>query len=317
MRKKYNKILFIAALGAMILMGCTLNTKPEVESVFQPLMPTEGVRVTPALENTEAFNTVVTDLPTPTEVPSVTNEPTPTEVPSVTEAPTPTEVPVVTEKPTPTPTGIPVSTGKGKDLYLTFDDGPSPKFTLPLLDVLDRYQVKATFFVCGTNQPQLIKEIHDRGHVVGIHSVTHNYRQIYANEKAFFDDLYTMQEFIYECTGERTMLLRFPGGSSNTVSNFNPGIMSRLAKQVEEEGFRYFDWNVSTEDSSTDDINVMTDNVERYSKAQPHIILLHHPENEQSSLEAVEALILWGIKNECKFKVLGPDAPKMHHKIAN
>jgi len=228
-----------------------------------------------------------------------------------------TPLPTATVTPSPTATPTPVSAVAGKDLYLTFDDGPSPDYTMPLLDVLDRYRIKATFFVCRTKYPELIKEIHNRGHVIGIHSVTHDYHQIYASEKAFFEDVYTMQNFIYECTGVRPMLLRFPGGSSNTISSFNPGIMSRLAKLVEEKGFRYFDWNASTEDSSTDDISVMLENAARYVHAQPYIVLLHHPENEQSSLDAVEELILWGMKNDCKFKVLGPDTPETHHKIAN
>ena len=188
---------------------------------------------------------------------------------------------------------------------------------MQLLDVLDRYQIKATFFVCRTKYPELIKEIHERGHVIGIHSVTHDYRQIYASEEAFFEDVYTMQDFIYECTGVRTTLLRFPGGSSNTISNFNPGIMSRLTKLVEEKGFQYFDWNASTEDSSTDDISVMLENAARYVDSWPNIVLLHHPENEQSSVDAVESLILWGIENDCNFKVLGPDSPETHHNIAN
>ena len=111
--------------------------------------------------------------------------------------------------------------------------------------------------------------------------------------------------------------MRFPGGSSNTVSNFNPGIMTRLAKLVEEKGFQYFDWNASTGDSDTNDINVMLENAKRYVDNWPHIVLLHHPENEKSSLDAVESLILWGIESDYNFKVLGPDAPETHHNIAN
>ena len=126
-----------------------------------------------------------------------------------------------------------------------------------------------------------------------------------------------MQDYIYECTGVRTTLLRFPGGSSNTVSNFNPGIMTRLAKLVEEKGFQYFDWNASTGDSMTNDIGEMLENAKRYVDGWPNIVLLHHPENEKSSLDAVESLILWGMQSDCNFKVLGPDAPVTHHKIAN
>lgn len=315
MRKKYSKILLTLVLGIMVLTGCALKKPEEAKPVFQPMTPMEEIEHLPPMLATETPTPVATATPSPTDVPTPTLTPIPTEKPVLTVTPTPTEIPAATSTPTVTPT--PASAAAGKDLYLTFDDGPSPDYTIPLLDVLDRYQIKATFFVCGTKYPELIKEIHDRGHVIGIHSVTHDYRQIYASEEAFFEDFYTMQNFIYECTGVRPMLLRFPGGSSNTISNFNPGIMSRLAKLVGEKGFRYFDWNASTEDSSTDDISVMLENAARYVHAWPQIVLLHHPENEKSSLDAVEKLILWGMENDCDFKVLGPDAPETHHKIAN
>jgi len=311
MRKKNSKILFVIVLWIAALAGCALNRPGEAEPAFRPVTPTEAV--TPTAAPTASLTP--TDLPIPTATP--TDLPTPTVTPSPTDNLSPTDLPIATATPSPTVTPTPVSAAAGKDLYLTFDDGPSPGFTLPLLDVLDRYQIKATFFVCRTKHPELIKEIYDRGHVIGIHSVTHDYRQIYASEEAFLEDMYTMQDFIYECTGVRPMLLRFPGGSSNTISNFNPGIMSRLAKLVEEKGFRYFDWNASTEDSSTDDVSIMLENAARYVHAWPHIVLLHHPENEKSSLDAVETLILWGMENGCNFKVLGPDAPETHHKIAN
>lgn len=315
MRKKYSKILLVMGLWIVALVGCALNRQGEAESVFHPITPTAAIEHMPP--NATA-TTNPTDIPEETPSPVPTSTPTPTSVPTPTVTPSPTEVPVTaTPTPTSTPTCTPTPTPSGKDLYLTFDDGPSPEYTMQLLDVLDRYQVKATFFVCRTKYPELIKEIHDRGHVIGIHSVTHDYYQIYASEEAFFEDVYTMQDFIYECTGVRTTLLRFPGGSSNTISNFNPGIMSRLVKLVEEKGFLYFDWNASTEDSSTEDVSVMVENAARYVHAWPHIMLLHHPENKQSSLDAVEALILWGIENDCTFKVVGPDAPETHHNVLN
>ena len=307
MRKKC-KILLAVITGVLVLTGCALKGQEEVKPVFLPLTPMEQIEHLPPTAVPTATPTAVPTA-TPTVTPTQTATPTPTVTPTPTATPTPTVTPTPTATPTPVPTG--------KDFYLTFDDGPSYDYTRPLLDVLDRYDVKATFFVCRTSQPDLIKEIHDRGHAIGIHSVTHDYRQIYASEEAFFEDVYTMQNYIYECTGVRTTLLRFPGGSSNTVSRFNPGIMSRLAKLVEEKGFQYFDWNASTGDSSTDDIDEMLENAKRYVDNWPQIVLLHHPENEKSSLDAVERLIQWGIESDCTFKVLGPDAPETHHKIAN
>ena len=88
----------------------------------------------------------------------------------------------------------------GKTIYLTFDDGPGP-YTERLLDILDAYGVKATFFVVNSEHAHLMKEITDRGHSIGIHSVTHDYGAVYASAEAYFEDLFAMQQIIYENTG--------------------------------------------------------------------------------------------------------------------
>ena len=135
-----------------------------------------------------------------------------------------------------------------KVVYLTFDDGPGP-YTDLLLDVLAKYQVKATFFVIDSGYDKVMKRIVDEGHSIGIHSVTHDYQEIYASPEAYFADLRGMQDIIYENTGIRTTLMRFPGGSSNTVSYFNRGIMTTLTEAVQDAGFQYFDWNVDSNDA--------------------------------------------------------------------
>ena len=135
---------------------------------------------------------------------------------------------------------------EGKIIYLSFDDGPGP-YTDRLLDILERYNVKASFFVTGLepDYADCIGRAFREGHSIGAHSASHDYKAIYANEEAFFEDLNAVQELIHAQTGEYTALCRFPGGSSNTVSRFNRGIMSRLTKAVTERGCRYFDWNGS------------------------------------------------------------------------
>ena len=306
MRKKACKILLII-LGLMLLTACT--GKSPAEAVMN--------EITPAAKATEMPTPSPIPGPTATPSPKATPEPTATPSPTPTPEPTATPSPTPTPEPTATPSPTPTPEPTGMDIYLTFDDGPSYAYTIPLLDVLDQYQVKATFFVCRTTMPDLIKEIHNRGHAIGIHSVTHNYYEIYASEEAFFKDVYTMQDYIYECTGVRTTLYRFPGGSSNTVSNYNRGIMTRLAALLEEKGFQYFDWNASTNDSMTDDVDEMLENVQRYIHQWPYILLLHHPENEQTSLDAVDDIIQWAIDNNYNFKVLQPDSPRAAHTIAN
>ncbi len=207
-------------------------------------------------------------------------------------------------------------TPSGKVIYLTFDDGPG-KYTRELLAVLAKYNVKATFFVVNTKYIDIVKEIVDQGHAVGIHSVTHDYSSIYASEEAYFDDLYTMQGIIKEKTGVETYLMRFPGGSSNRVSSFNPGIMSRLVRAVVEKGFRYFDWNVSSGDAGeTKKTEKVVENVlTGVQKLKVSIVLQH--DIKGYSVAAVEEIIIWGLENGYTFLPLDMTSPTAQHGVNN
>lgn len=149
-----------------------------------------------------------------------------------------------------------------KVIYLTFDDGPS-SYTNTLLDILKKYNVKATFFVTSNGSDDTIKRSFQEGHSIGIHSYSHKYNEIYKSEEAFFKDVDKVNERIKRITGEYSRILRFAGGSSNTVSRFNKGIMTRLSKEVELKGYKYFDWNVSSSDTATKDSNKIANNVIR------------------------------------------------------
>ena len=108
-------------------------------------------------------------------------------------------------------------------VYLTFDDGPSI-YTDEILDILDAYDVKATFFVVGKDTDrarEAMREIVARGHTLGMHSYSHKYSQVYASLEAFEEDFVKIREYIYEVTGEESHVYRFPGGSSNTVSDLD------------------------------------------------------------------------------------------------
>lgn len=204
-----------------------------------------------------------------------------------------------------------------KTVYLTFDDGPGP-YTRTLLDVLDAYNVKATFFVVNSEDTALIQEIVQRGHSIGIHSVSHDYQEIYASPEAFFDDLRTMQDIIYEHTGVLTTLMRFPGGSSNTVSRRSyEGIMTILAEAVQDAGFQYFDWNVDSNDAGgARKYREVRDNVIEGLLKQPVSLVLQH-DIHPYSVDAVEEILQWGLENGYTFKPLRENSPGFHHKIQN
>jgi peptidoglycan/xylan/chitin deacetylase (PgdA/CDA1 family) len=134
-----------------------------------------------------------------------------------------------------------------------------------LLDVLDKYNVKVTFFVTNTHPDyqNLIAEEAKRGHTVAIHSASHKYNQIYTSEQAFFDDLEQMNSIIKAQTGNDASIIRFPGGSSNTVSkDYCPGIMTQLVNDVTARGLLYCDWNVSSGDANNKPISIGTGSAE-------------------------------------------------------
>ena len=204
-----------------------------------------------------------------------------------------------------------------KTIYLTFDDGPGP-YTGWLLDVLARYNVKATFFVTGNQKDyrDCITRAHEEGHTVAVHSMTHNYYGIYASEEAFLEDFMACEDMIYELTGSYTNVFRFPGGSSNTVSRFNPGIMSRLATMMPDMGYYYFDWNVDSNDaggaSSSDEVYW---NVVGGCSHGANVVLQH--DIKDFSVAAVERIIIWGLNNGYQFLPLDGSSYGAHHGLNN
>lgn len=207
-------------------------------------------------------------------------------------------------------------TPAGKVIYLTFDDGPSAH-TERLLGILKKYNVKATFFVINTGYSHLIGDIVAQGHSIAAHSYSHNYNKIYASEEAYFDDLNRILSVIKDKSGVSTKLIRFPGGSSNTVSRFNPGIMSRLTNEVVDKGYRYFDWNVSSGDAgSADTAKKVFDNVINGIKGRNVSVVLQH-DTKGFSVDAVEDIIIWGLENGYTFLPLGSTSPTAAHGLNN
>ena len=201
-----------------------------------------------------------------------------------------------------------------KVIYLTFDDGPS-SYTNTLLDILKKYNVKATFFVTSNGSDSSIKRAYQEGHSIGIHSYSHKYNEIYKSEEAFFKDVDKVNKRIKKITGKYSKILRFAGGSSNTVSKFNKGIMTRLAKEVELKGYKYFDWNVSSADTTTKDSNKITNTVIRSLRKGNNVVLQH--DTNYGSVKAVEEIIKYGLSHGYVFASLNITSPTVHHAINN
>ncbi len=181
----------------------------------------------------------------------------------------------------------------GRKVYLTFDDGPSC-YTEEILDILDRYDVKATFFVVGKDSDwarEAMQEIVNRGHTLGMHSYSHKYAEIYSSVESFSEDLDKIQGYLYDTTGVTSTVYRFPGGSSNTVSKLD---MNDFADYLDTRDIRFFDWNVSSGDAVKGGVsveqltkNVMGD-VKRHKNA---VVLMHDAANKRTTVEALPIII--------------------------
>ncbi len=208
----------------------------------------------------------------------------------------------------------------GKIIYLTFDDGPSA-YTSRLLDILKKYNVKATFFVTNPKgYDNVILRAYKEGHTIGLHTYTHDYKQIYQNIDAYFTDLYAIQEKVKQITGYTSTIIRFPGGSSNTISRKYDGgikIMSKLSKEVEAKGFKYFDWNISSGDAglTTNSEEVFTNIIDNLGNKDFYVVLQH--DTKDYSVSAVEEVIKYGLAKGYTFMPLSMNSPVVHHHIAN
>ncbi len=206
-----------------------------------------------------------------------------------------------------------------KVVYLTFDDGPGAH-TQQLLDILDKYNVKVTFFVTNVNSgyENMISKEAAAGHTVAIHSASHDYKKIYSSVDAFFADLNEMSDIIYAQTGQRAKLIRFPGGSSNTVSlKYCSGIMTTLTKAVTDQGYKYFDWNVSSGDAGgTTSTEEVYQNVVNGIKSHNVSVVLQH-DIKSFSVNAVERIIQWGLANGYTFLPLTTSTEDVHHGVNN
>lgn len=206
-----------------------------------------------------------------------------------------------------------------KEIYLTFDDGPCA-YTERLLDILDRYNVKATFFVTGgyPDYYHMIGEAYRRGHTIAIHTFSHRYNEIYTSVDAYFEDLNRIKDIIIEQTGEEPWLVRFPGGTNNTVSRkYCPGIMSELAQELPNRGYSYCDWNVVSGDAgevSTEQA-VINNVINRCSGKKMSIVLQH--DIKSFSVNAVDDIIEWGLMNGYTFKAMDETTPLIQNAPNN
>lgn len=181
-----------------------------------------------------------------------------------------------------------------KVAYITIDDGPS-KYTDEILDILDRNNVKATFFMINRNmnayKDQVIR-IQQEGHGVGFHSVSHDVKTLYKTPKSTFEEFSTCRDTFNEITGETSNLIRIPYGSK-------PYTPEESYKILVENGFLVWDWNLDTEDWKSTTDNIIS-NVLLNGRNKDDLVLLMH--EKKQTVEALEHIIM--VLKERGYKIL-------------
>ena len=203
-------------------------------------------------------------------------------------------------------------------IYLTFDDGPNEGTTNIILDILKEENVKATFFVTGKGPDYLIQREYNEGHTVGLHTYSHNYQSVYSSSNNYYQDLYKIQNRVKKLTGYESKIIRFPGGSSNTVSKkYSSGIMTYLTKDVVNKGFKYYDWNISSGDAgeTTSSSGVYNNVIKSLSKNRSNIILMH--DIKPYTRDALRNIIKYGKNNGYTFEKITMNTPMVTHKVNN
>jgi peptidoglycan/xylan/chitin deacetylase (PgdA/CDA1 family) len=264
---------------------------------------TQAIQDAAAIQEDNHHNNV-----TPQATPLITPHVTPTLTPVPLTEPV-SEEPKTTVSPTTiTPTTVPddkksdveiestsIKNGKysGKKVYLTFDDGPSIN-TNDILDILSEYGIKATFFVIGKTDDKskkLYKRIVEEGHTLGMHSYSHKYEKIYNSAEDFDKDFTKLWKLLYDTTGYKPFLYRFPGGSNNKVNKYG---MEEFIRYLNKSSILYFDWNVVNGDATGIQYTkeqLIANVLNGVAEKKNPIVLMHDARSKETTVESLPGLL--------------------------
>lgn len=208
-----------------------------------------------------------------------------------------------------------------KIVYLTFDDGPNRYSTPKILKILEENEVQATFFELKPAKKDfdLTERILNEGHTLAIHGYKHKYDEIYVSEEAYHENLDKLRNLFFQKFGVWCTLTRFPGGSSNMVSVYNPGIMTKLSKKLDGWGYHYFDWNVSSGDAggAKNSRDVLRNFKNEISDRRANVVLMHDFYKNDKTIDALDQVIKYGKKKGYTFLPLTASTEEVHHKVNN
>lgn len=214
-----------------------------------------------------------------------------------------------------------VTPAKKSIIYLTFDDGPSRYSTPKILNILKKQNVPATFFELkpAAADFDLTKRVLAEGHSLALHGYQHKYDVVYRSEKVYRDNLDKLRNLFFDKFGIWCNVTRFPGGSSNQVSRYNKGIMTRLTKKLHNWGYYYFDWNVSSGDAGgVHTPEAVYKNVTKgLKKGQSNVVLMHDFSGNDKTIRALEKIIKYGKAQGYTFLPITASTAEIHHAILN
>ena len=192
-------------------------------------------------------------------------------------------------------------------MYITFEDGPG-LYTQDILYILDRYDVKATFFVTGMDQEytHLLKDIQQNGHAVGLHSFSHDEQEIYRDVDAYFNDLGKISALVKKETSDVSKLIRFPMDSSMTVSTKQENMSARLMKHCENLGFSFYNWNVDSEDENpnTSKDQIYKNVIDNIKGKEEVVLRLHDGSDNKNTMLALDEILKELIRQGWEFRIL-------------
>ena len=205
------------------------------------------------------------------------------------------------------------NSGQQKVAYLTFDDGPTTNITPQVLDVLRRYNVKATFFMVGSlisANPDMARRVYEDGNLIANHSYAHNYDKLYANTDAFMEEINKCHEqllSVIDSDDTLFKLMRFPGGSFNSSADSRAPVKQECKSVLAQNGYYYCDWNSLNGDAEGKTKNAQElfeyfkNSATGYNNV---VVLMHDAATKQATVDALPSIIEYLLNEGYTFKTL-------------
>lgn len=200
-----------------------------------------------------------------------------------------------------------IYTSNEKIAYITFDDGPSSNITPQILDILNQYQIKATFFVLGCNvvrYPDLVKREYEEGNYIANHGYSHEYDDVYSSAQAVLEEYIRTQEAIRNAIGVPeycSHLFRFPGGTGGKKYK---KVKNEAKQLLSDNDILYVDWNALTNDSvgHPTEESIINDLKSTVGTKNSVVILMHDNASKQLTASMLPQVLNYLIEQGYTFK---------------